>query len=252
MVLIYYIFMAIFGLIMGSFSCCMGYRIPNKISVIKPSSFCPNCKRKLKWYMNIPLISYLALHGDCAYCKKPIDPIYPIVEFSTMILYLLAFYRFGLTNELIIALILNTALVITCVTDFKYYYISDRVIFISLFFILLDKLIVSGVSEMLYSIMNAGIIFIIMYLIKLFGNFMFKKESLGDGDIKLSLIIGATVNFLPGIFTIFLAATLGLIFALIRIKKQNIIPFGPFLLLATLLVYYLYDEIQLLFQAILR
>ena len=252
MIVIYYVIIAMIGLIMGSFSCCMGYRIPNKISVIKPGSFCPHCKKQLKWYMNIPLLSYLALHGDCAYCKKPINPIYPIVEFSTMILYLLAFYRFGFTNEFIIAIILTTALVITCVTDFKYFYISDRVIFISLFFIILDTFIVSGVIKMLYSILYAVIIFGIMYFIKILGNIMFKKESLGDGDIKLSLLIGATVGLMPGIFTIFIAALLGLIYAMIRIRKQNIIPFGPFLLLATILVYYMYDEVQLFFQFLIR
>lgn len=250
--LLYYIIIAILGLIMGSFSCCMGYRIPNKISVIKPGSFCPHCKKKLKWYMNIPLISYIILHGDCAYCKKQINPVYPLIEFTTMVLYVLAFYRFGISNELIISLILTTALIITSVTDFKYYYISDRVVFISLAFILIDTFFTKGIYQMINSCLYAFLMFALMYLIKILGNIVFKKESLGDGDIKLSLIIGAAVGFLPGILTIFVASILGLFYALILVKRHNIIPFGPFLLLATLLVYYLYDDIMLVINYILK
>ncbi len=252
MAVLYYILVAVLGLIMGSFSCCMGYRIPNKISVLSPGSFCPHCKTKLKWYMNIPLISYLALHGDCAYCKKQIDPIYPIVEFTTMILYLLAFYQFGLTYNLIVALILNTALVITCVTDFKYYYISDRVIFISYGLILIYDFFVLGKEQALYYLLSSIGMFALMFIIKKLGNLVFKKESLGDGDIKLSMLIGITVGFLPGIVTIFLASLLGLFYALILIKRKNIIPFGPFLLLATLLIYYSYDKVELIINYLLR
>ena len=65
----------ILGLCIGSFSACMGYRIPNKISTYKERSFCPKCKKKLKWYMNIPLVSYIMLGGKCAYCKEKIEDI---------------------------------------------------------------------------------------------------------------------------------------------------------------------------------
>ena len=67
------IFIILLGFAIGSFSACMGYRIPNKISTYKKRSFCPKCKKPLKWYMNIPLVSYIMLGGKCAYCKKPIS-----------------------------------------------------------------------------------------------------------------------------------------------------------------------------------
>ena len=70
----------VFGLVFGSFFSCMGYRIPNKISVIKPNSFCPKCKKELKWYMNIPVFSYLFLGGKCKYCQEKISLMYPLVE----------------------------------------------------------------------------------------------------------------------------------------------------------------------------
>ena len=75
------IFIVLLGLAMGSFSACMGYRIPNKISTYKKRSFCPKCKKQLKWYMNIPLFSYVLLNGKCAYCGEKISIIYPAIEF---------------------------------------------------------------------------------------------------------------------------------------------------------------------------
>ena len=66
----------IIGAVLGSFLGCMGYRIPNKIKTTYPSSFCANCKKSLKWYMNIPIFSYIFLNGKCAYCKEKIGAIY--------------------------------------------------------------------------------------------------------------------------------------------------------------------------------
>ena len=82
------IFLTILGAIMGSFLGCMGYRIPNKIKTTYPSSFCADCGKPLKWYMNIPIISYIFLKGKCAYCGKPINFIYPFVEIAGALLFL--------------------------------------------------------------------------------------------------------------------------------------------------------------------
>ena len=82
-----YVFIFITGVCLGSFYACIGYRIPNKISTVKPSSFCPNCKKSLKWYMNIPLLSYIFLKGKCAYCKEKISITYFLIELTTGILF---------------------------------------------------------------------------------------------------------------------------------------------------------------------
>ena len=82
-----YVFIFITGVCLGSFYACIGYRIPNKISIVKPSSFCPNCKNSLKWYMNIPLLSYIFLKGKCAYCKEKISITYFLIELTTGILF---------------------------------------------------------------------------------------------------------------------------------------------------------------------
>lgn len=74
------ILMTVLGAVMGSFLGCMGYRIPNKVKATSPRSFCNDCGKTLKWYMNIPILSYIFLKGRCAYCHKPINFIYPFVE----------------------------------------------------------------------------------------------------------------------------------------------------------------------------
>ena len=107
---------------------------------------CPKCKNKLKWYMNIPIISYLMLHGKCAYCKKEISPIYPFIEMLTAVLFVTAFVKYGFTQEFFLLLVLSSVLVITIVSDFLFYYISDRVIIIGLIFIFLINFVYEGTS----------------------------------------------------------------------------------------------------------
>ena len=125
------IYITIMGAIMGSFLGCMGYRIPNKIKTTYPSSFCNDCGKPLKWYMNIPIISYIALGGKCAYCKKPINFIYPFVEIACALLFLCNYLTFGFNMNFFISTIITCALMVTIVSDFLYFYISDRVLIIS-------------------------------------------------------------------------------------------------------------------------
>ena len=247
------------GFAMGSFSACMGYRIPNKISTYKKGSFCPKCKKPLKWYMNIPLVSYIMLGGKCAYCKKPISMMYPIVEFTSALLYFLA-YELYINTEPVsvylfsVALILSTAFLITAVSDFMYYYISDRVILISLILIVILKYIYLGADEAVTSLIAGVAIFAFMMFIKFCGDKIFKKESLGGGDIKLMGLIGLTIGFVPSLITLFLSSVFGLIFSVFARSdnKSHIIPFGPFLLFSALLCFYFADPIKYFIEEVLR
>ena len=119
------------GAILGSFLGCMGYRIPNKIKTTYPSSFCSTCKKSLKWYMNIPIISYIFLKGKCAYCKKKIGFIYFLCELFGAGMFLASYLLFGFTEKFFLIIILTCALIVTIVSDFLYYYISDRVLVMS-------------------------------------------------------------------------------------------------------------------------
>ena len=202
-----YVFIFITGVCLGSFYACIGYRIPNKISIVKPSSFCPNCKNSLKWYMNIPLLSYII---------------------------------FGLNYQLIVVLTLISALMVSLVTDLKYYYISDRVIVVSSILVALTYLKFLGVNSFLSHILSGTLMFILMYLLKIITTKIFKKESLGDGDIKLMILIGLTLGVFNSFISLFISSVTALIYTILFIKKKDaLIPFGPFLLLGAIVTYIL-------------
>ena len=230
----------IFGAIIGSFLGCMGYRIPNKIKTTYPSSFCSNCKTPLKWYMNVPIISYILLRGKCAYCKKDIGVIYFLCEVFGALLFGLNYLIFKFDINFFIATIMACVFIVTMVSDFEYYYISDRVLITSGLLLIIVSFIFLDASEAIMKVTSGVIMFVVMYGIKIMGNLMFKRESLGDGDIKLMGIIGLSVGLLNSFVSLFFGALTGLIYPIITIKKnkEGVIPFGPFLLIGSLIVIY--------------
>lgn len=240
-----YVYLTVLGAIMGSFLGCMGYRIPNKIKTTYPSSFCNECKKPLKWYMNIPIISYIVLGGKCAYCHKPINFIYPFVEIACATLFLCNYIMFGFSMNFFISTIITCALMVTVVSDFLYFYISDRVLILSGIGIIITLLCFENLDIVFKHIVSSAIVFILMYLIKLLGNAIFKKESLGDGDIKLMGIVGLALGLMNSAISLFIASITGLVFSLIisRKNKEGIIPFGPFLLIGALITLYFSDII---------
>lgn len=246
------IFIIIIGLVLGSFYACCGYRIPNKISLVKERSFCPKCKKEIKWYMNIPLFSYIFLKGKCHYCKKPISKVYPSIEFFTAALAVLGYLKFGFTLDYLVFFTLSSALMVSCVSDFKYYYISDRVLLLSAIIIYITKVIEYGLKGSTIYLFHALLVFILMIFIKFFGDKAFKKDSLGGGDIKIMALVGLTIGFIPSLFTIFFASLIALPLALYEMikKKDEIVAFGPFLILGSLIILYFYDPLLKIFNAL--
>ncbi len=240
MEIIIYLWLAALGSIFGSFLGCMGYRIPNKIKTTYPSSFCSNCKKPLKWYMNIPVFSYIFLKGKCAYCGSKIGFIYFLCELLGLILFPLNYYLFKFDMNFFIATIIDCVLIVTIVSDFLFYYISDRVLIISGLLLIGVQYFYTGPTEMLYTLAGAGILFLVMLGIKILGNSMFGRESLGDGDIKLMAVIALALGVFNSFIVLFFASIIALIFSLITIKrnKEGIIPFGPFLLIGALILIY--------------
>ena len=159
--------LGIFGAIIGSFLGCMGYRIPNKIKTTYPSSFCSSCKKPLKWYMNIPIISYIVQGGKCAYCKEKIGFIYFLTELLCASLFILNYCMFRFNLEFYISTIIVCVLVVTVVSDFKYYYISDRVLVIAVICLLITFLIFLNMNEVINRVVSAVIIFLLMFGIKI-------------------------------------------------------------------------------------
>ena len=245
------IFIFIIGIIFGSFYNVVGLRLPDGESIIKPGSHCPKCNHKLSWYENIPVLSYIFLKGKCKNCKQKISFIYPAIELLTGVLFTASYIIFGLTYEFAIALILSSLVSIIFVSDSKYMIINDSPLIISGILITIIKII--GLKETIYSILSGLLIFIIVYLLMLLGNFLFKKESLGGGDIKLSFIAGLTLGPILGVFYIILASFLAFPYAMyISVKgEEGMLPFGPFLVTSMLLLYFNSDLANIFINALL-
>lgn len=235
---LYGIVLFVFGIVLGSFYNVVCYRLPLKKSLIKPGSHCPKCKKPLSFWELIPLFSYIFQRGKCKKCGEKISAIYPLVELSTGILFLISYLIFGLNLELVISLIFVSLVVIVFVTDIKEMIVLDEVIGISLVFLIIIRLIIG--YNWLDLTLDLIIPFLLMFLIKIFGDHCFKKESMGGGDIKLMPVFGVLLGYKTAFIVIgfgaFLAFPIALLF--LFIKKQRIIPFGPFLSLAALILYF--------------
>ena len=225
------IFLFIIGTIFGSFYNVVGYRLPKGESIVFPPSHCTNCNHKLTFFELIPIISYIFQKGKCKHCNQKISLFYPIFETLTGILFVLCYLSFGLTPNIIIALTFVSLMIIITVSDYHYLIIPDEVLITFSLILFIEILLINGIDAVLYSILNGVLAFITMYLLKKLGDFIFKKESMGGGDIKLMFIFGMTLTYPIAILSIFVGSLIGLPIALLIIwsKKDHIIPFGPFL-----------------------
>ncbi|HHX33437.1 MAG TPA: prepilin peptidase [Mollicutes bacterium] len=239
------IFIFVFGLLMGSFYNVVGLRLLKNESIVKPRSHCPKCKYQLKWYENIPVFSFLFLKGKCKNCNINISFMYISIEILTGVLFLISFHLFGITEQFFISLVISSLVVLIFITDSKEMIILDEVLITGGILIFIIKLIYGGIISALSSIFYGFVVFLFVYGIMLFGNFIFKKESMGGGDIKLSFISGMILGIPLGIFYLVLASFLAFPYAVyISFKnKEGILPFGPFLAISLFLTYANYDFI---------
>ena len=250
--MLYLIF--IIGAIFGSFYGVVGTRLPEERSIVKPGSHCEKCGHVLKWYENIPILSYILLGGLCKKCKEPIGSIYFLMELLSGALFALCYKVFGISPNFFLAVIIASLVIIIFVSDSKYMIINDSPLVVSAILIFLIKLYDVGIFNALMSLVSGLVIFGIAYLLRLFGYLAFKQEALGGGDIKLSFIAGMLVGVKLGIVYIVLASFLAFPYALyITFKnKDNMLPFGPFLVSSLLIVFLnmniLNDMLKVLFR----
>lgn len=232
------LYLFITGLFFGSFYNVVALRRVKGESIVFPASHCVNCNHKLAIYELIPVFSYLFLKGKCKKCKKKISLQYPLIELLTGILFALSYYIFGFDYYTLISIIVVSIAIITYITDIKEMIILDEVIIIGEILILIIFLIFGGYKESLLHLGYGIFLFIIMLIIKILGDRIFKVESLGWGDVKLSIIAGTVLGPYLGVVYIFLGSFIALPYALISTfkNKEHIIPFGPFLVTSMLLL----------------
>ncbi|APJ02595.1 prepilin peptidase [Silvanigrella aquatica] len=257
--IIFGVFVFLFGISMGSFLNVVAYRVPLKISIIKPRSFCPSCKTQISNTALIPVLGYFFTHGKCGHCHEKISIKYPIIELFTGIITTFVFYKF--LNPLVILDTLPHIFSSYSYQFSKFHYTNYVPFFISLWIIytgiplslidikyriLPDAITLPGIMigfvisslnpqmgwyESLLGIgVGAGGLFFIAKLYEIIRN----KAGMGLGDVKYLGFIGAVLGWKGAIFSLFFASIIGAFFGIIWgiISKKGLataIPFGPFL-----------------------
>lgn len=249
------------GACIGSFLNVCIYRIPLELSVVAPGSHCPACKQPIRWFQNIPVLAYLFLRGKCARCGVRISPRYMIVELLTAGLFLLAWFKFDLiagprplglepvTDLLLVPVfwLVIMGLVLGTFVDFEHMIIPDRVTLGGIACGLAASALVPalhGETTIIGALIKGGIGaafgFGLLWGVAMLGEFVFKKEAMGFGDVKLMGAIGAFFGWQGVCFTVLVSSFAGTIVGLVLIfsgkkEMQSRIPYGPYLALAALL-----------------
>lgn len=232
------IFSFVLGAILASFGGVLSYRLPKKISIIKPRSYCPICKKSIKWYDNIPIISYIILRGKCRNCKANIALSSFFIELFSAILYSLTFYKYEFSIMTLMIFILLFLFVIIASNDFESYIIYDiNLIIFSFISILITLYKIFFLKKPLFSYLLGSIVgFGFFSLYRLFFKIVKKEEVIGTGDIYLTGIAGTMLGPINVLLSIGLGSIFGAIFELtkLRIRKMNldtVMPFAPYLVL---------------------
>ncbi len=252
------------GACIGSFLNVCIYRIPREESVVHPGSHCPSCNTSIRWYQNVPIFSWLALRGRCAYCKKEISPRYIGVELLTGCLFLLAWLKFDVTDGsrllgldpvtslpvVSVYWLVIMGLVLGTFVDFDHMIIPDRVTLGGMILGVLASTVVPALHNqttwldgLIQSLIGLSVGFGSLWAVAVLGEFAFKKEAMGFGDVKLMGAIGAFFGWPAVLCTIIVASFagtfVGVSFILARKKEmQSRIPFGPYLALGALVWMY--------------
>lgn len=227
-----YVFLFILGLVLGSFYNVVIYRLPRNVSLLKPPSSCPSCGSRIRWYDNIPLISYLILRGRCRVCGARISVQYPLVELGSGLLVILCYHLFGPTVDFAVYYAFFSALLILSLIDLRWFIIPDVITLPGTFIGLISSPIretVGPVESLLGVLTGTGIsLGIYLYYVRFRG-----IEGLGLGDVKLLAFIGSVTGPYGALASLFLGSLFGLLFYLpLMLRNRTVklaVPFGPFL-----------------------
>ncbi len=260
----------IFGLIVGSFMNVCIVRLPRGRSIISPPSHCPRCKDRIKFYDNIPLISFLVLRGKCRSCGEPISLRYPFVELLNGLFYVWIYREFWLSGETLLVMALCSSLIVITFIDFDHQIIPDAItlpgmlvgLTLAPFFMsaLADPLpfqlgrLVPHAGPYLTGFLNSFIGLVLGAAPLLAIGWTWEKlrhiEAMGGGDVKLMGMVGSFLGWKGALLTIMLGAVTGSVvgialIALRRHRMDRVIPFGPFLALgAVVTTFYGFDIIS--------
>ena len=236
------IFVIILGALWGSFANVCIIRMPQGKGVVVGRSFCVKCKKKIQWFDNIPIISYLLLKSKCRNCKTKISFQYFLVESISLINFLVLYLIFGISLTSLFLIILSVVFLIIFFIDLKHYIIPNSLTysmmilgFIKSFVPNLDPIFPNFLNSLIGGLLGYGIIWSIIYFYRQFK----KKEGMGLGDAKLFAVVGFWFGWISIPFVVFLSSIIALLSVLpdlLRSSKKlsSQIPFGPFIILGTI------------------
>ncbi len=236
---IFMIWVGLCGLCIGSFLNVVIYRLPRKMNLAKERSACPKCSTQLKWYHNIPLVSWLILRGKCGFCGEKISGRYPTVELVNALFYLYFYWQFGFSADFFVFSAISSSLLAIFFIDLDFMMIPDVITLPGILIGLAVSLLPDGIG-----IVSAGIGMLVgggsLYLIAIIGDWLFKKESMGGGDIKMAAMLGAFLGWQKVVLIFIASAVIGLVVSLVimvfsaKLRETRMIPFGPFLAMAAI------------------
>ena len=235
-----YILAVVLGLCIGSFLNVVIYRLPNKMSLAKPGSHCTNCNYSLKWYDNIPVLSYVMLGGRCRKCKTRISPRYILVEIFTATMYALCVSLFWEQSIVysITAMLFISVLICVFYIDLEHTYIPNRfqviILALGIVAIFFDSYTVW--YDHIIGMLAGGFVFLLIYFLALV---YYKQEGLGFGDVKLAFVVGLFLGWQRFILAMLIASLVGclILVPIKHIKKMDSkheFPFAPFITFGTL------------------
>jgi len=248
----------VFGSVVGSFLNVCIWRMPRDESIIKPGSHCPKCNTHIAWYDNIPILSYIVLRARCRHCGESISMRYPLVEALTGALFVLLYLRFSLSVAFVVYAALVASFIIVTFVDIEHYIIPNRISFggiiAGLVLSFTAKYIPGGrfiVTDTVQAIAGGAVFATILYLLDRVSQLIFKKPGMGGGDVKLAAAIGLFVGFRLVFAVILVASVVGSILGLLILSLRktqeddpsHYIPFGPYLVLGTIVVLFFSEDI---------
>ncbi|MBQ4570226.1 MAG: prepilin peptidase [Bacilli bacterium] len=241
-------FLILISLCIGSFLNVLIYRLPINESLTKKNSHCPKCGHMLKWYENIPLLSYIIQRGRCRGCKELISIQYPIIEFLSVCAFIIAYSRFNLSLETFLFTLILQMFIVIFMIDLKHQIIPDSINVVILVIGLLSLIIPhTSINQMMSinyidKIIGFGVAILILIVFLLLEKLL-NKELMGGGDLKLFFGIGLFMGWQLLILGIFIASVIAVIVEMMKkvIKSEKflnkVIPFGPYLVMGFAIVY---------------
>ncbi len=238
---------AIYGLVLGSFLNVVIHRLPRDMSLLRPRSHCPACGATVRWFDNVPVLSYVALGGRCRGCRTPISPRYPLVELLTGSLLVACVVRFSVTVAGAEAIVLVLLLVPLAFIDLEHHLLPD-VLTLPGIALGLGFSAAGGVATLADAAIGAAVGGALPYVVIVVYRAIRGVEGMGLGDVKLLAMVGAFLGWRGVLLTIGLGSCVGAVFGIALIasgrgRRDTELPFGVFLALAAVVVLFLGPEL---------